>query len=144
MSDSSHIVCPHCSAINRIPTQRLSDNPQCGQCKQSLFFHHPIELTATTFQRHISRNDIPVVIDFWAPWCGPCKTMSPAFAQATEQLEPQVRLAKVNTEQEQVLAGQYNIRSIPTLALFNNGKEIARQSGAMVAADIISWVRSQL
>ncbi len=144
MSDLSHIVCPHCNSVNRIPTQRLGDNPQCGQCKQALFVQHPIELTASIFPQHISRNDIPVVVDFWAPWCGPCKTMAPAFTQATKQLEPQVRLAKVNTEQEQGLAGQYNIRSIPTLVLFNNGKEIARQSGAMGAADIISWVRSRL
>lgn len=144
MSDSYHIVCPHCSSINRIPIQRLTDNPICGQCKQALFMHHPVELTASTFPQHVSRNDIPIVVDFWAPWCGPCKTMAPAFSQAAAQLEPQIRLAKVNTEEEQTLAGQYNIRSIPTLALFQNGKEIARQAGAMGTADIVSWVRSQL
>lgn len=144
MSDSYHIVCPHCSSVNRIAIQRLSDNPICGQCKQALFLHHPVELTASTFPQHIKRNDIPIVVDFWAPWCGPCKTMAPSFAQAAAQLEPHVRLAKVNTEEEQALAGQYNIRSIPTLALFQNGKEIARQAGAMSTADIVSWVRSRL
>lgn len=144
MSDSYHIVCPHCSSVNRIAIQRLSDNPICGQCKQALFLHHPVELTASTFPQHIKRNDIPIVVDFWAPWCGPCKTMAPSFTQAATQLEPHVRLAKVNTEEEQALAGQYNIRSIPTLALFQNGKEIARQAGAMSTADIVSWVRSRL
>ncbi|SHE21964.1 thioredoxin TrxC [methanotrophic endosymbiont of Bathymodiolus puteoserpentis (Logatchev)] len=142
MSDSYHIVCPHCQSINRILIPRMNDHPLCGRCKKPLFTQHPIELTATTFARHISRNDIPILVDFWAPWCGPCKMMAPAFAQAAEQLEPQVRLAKVNTEIEQALAGQYNIRSIPTLALFKNGKEVARQAGAMAKADIIRWVNA--
>mgnify|MGYP000072937004 FL=1 len=142
MSDSYHIVCPHCQSINRILIQRMIDHPVCGRCKKPLFSQHPIELTATTFARHISRNDIPVLVDFWAPWCGPCKMMAPAFVQAAEQLEPRIRLAKVNTEIEQTLAGQYNIRSIPTLVLFKNGKEVARQAGAMSKADIIRWANA--
>jgi len=144
MSDSLHLVCPHCHAINRVPAARLGQMPNCGQCHRPLFEAHPLELTAATFDKHISRNDIPVLVDFWAPWCGPCKMMAPQFAQAAGLLEPQVRLAKVNTEAEQGLGAQYGIRSIPTLALFRGGREIARQPGAMGAQDIVTWVRSQL
>jgi len=144
MSDSLHLVCPQCHAINRVPAARLGQAPNCGQCHRPLFDAHPLELTAATFDKHISRNDIPLLVDFWAPWCGPCKMMAPQFAQAAGLLEPQVRLAKVNTEAEQGLGAQYSIRSIPTLALFRGGREIARQPGAMGAQDIVNWVRSQL
>ena len=139
-----HLVCPHCHAINRIPSERLAQHPLCGQCKGALFSGHPVELTGGYFQRHISRNDIPVVVDFWAAWCGPCEMMAPAYAQAAVKLEPRARLAKLNTEQEQGIAGQFNIRSIPTLIIFKGGNEIARQSGAMSAADIIRWVSGYL
>lgn len=144
MSDSNYIVCSHCSSVNRIPIHRLEENPICGQCKRGLFIGLPAEITESTFLRHIRRSDIPVLVDFWAPWCGPCKTMIPLFKQAAKQLEPQVRLVKVNTEQEQTLAEKYNIRSIPTLALFKNGVEIARQSGVMSVDDLVLWVRSKI
>ena len=141
---NSHIVCPSCHGINRIPNSRLGDNPSCGKCKSPLFKAEPVNLTQQTFSKHIQRNDIPVVVDFWAPWCGPCKMMAPAFLDAAKHLEPYVRLAKVDTEAEQALGAQYNIRSIPTLAIFKNGQEIARQPGAMSGGDIVNWVKSHL
>lgn len=139
-----HIVCPFCNAVNRIPSERLAQHPRCGKCKQALFVGHPLELTGNNFQQHIARNDIPVVVDFWAAWCGPCKMMAPAFAQAAASLEPRVRSAKLDTEQEQDIAAQFNIRSIPTLILFKAGREHARQSGAMNAGDIVRWVSGHL
>ena len=101
MTDSLHVVCPHCDAVNRLPATRLDESPTCGQCRQALFAGEPLELTAANFDRHIGRGDLPVVVDFWAPWCSPCRSMAPAFAQAASELEPGVRLAKVNTESEQ-------------------------------------------
>ncbi len=144
MSEATHIVCTHCGGINRIPSARLGDGPRCGKCKTPLFQSQPAELSGAMFNRIITKNDLPVLVDFWAPWCGPCKMMAPAFAEAAAQLEPGVRLVKVNTEQEQAIAGQLGIRSIPTLALFRNGREIARQPGAMGASDIIRWTRSHV
>lgn len=140
---SLHIVCPHCRAVNRTPKERLGAAPKCGACHQPLFTAQPVALTNDTFDRHISYNDIPVLVDFWAPWCGPCTTMAPAFAHAAAVLEPQTRLAKLNTEEAQVVAARFNIRSIPTLVLFRGGQEKARQTGAMNKDGIIQWVQSQ-
>ncbi len=139
-----HIVCPHCHTTNRVRQSDLANAPDCGSCHRALFTGHSAALDESAFERHLARNQIPLLVDFWAPWCGPCRQMAPGFEQAAAQLEPQVRLAKVNTDEAQALGARLQIRSIPTLALFVGGREVARQPGAMGAADIVRWARSHL
>ena len=144
MSDSLHIVCPDCGGINRVPASRLMEGGHCGKCKASLFQGEPLELDDAGLERNLGKSDIPLLVDFWAPWCGPCKMMAPSFAQAARRLEPSVRLAKLNTEIHQINAGKLGIRSIPTMILFHRGKEIERISGAMDENGIVSWVQKNL
>jgi len=144
MSDSINIVCPQCNATNRVPSAKLIARPKCGKCKSLLLDGQPVVLTAANFQQQVSRSGLPVVVDFWASWCGPCKMMAPLFTQAAQALSTTARFAKVNTEQEQGLAGQYGIRSIPTLILFKDGKEISRQSGVMDAQALTGWIKGAI
>ena len=144
MSEPIHVVCPHCDAVNRIPATRLGEGGRCGKCREPLFRGRPLALDAARFSRHVSRSSLPLLVDFWAEWCGPCKKMAPAFEQAAGQLEPQVRLVKINSEENQALAGQFGIRSIPTLALFRGGREVARTAGAMDATNLVAWTRQNL
>ena len=143
-SSAVHVVCPSCGAINRTPPDRPAKQAKCGTCHQKLFSGKPAVANAAAFERHITRNDIPVIVDFWAAWCGPCLAMAPAYERAAAELEPDFRLLKVNTEEEPTLAARYGIRSIPTLMLFMGGREIARRAGASDVRGIVSWAKTQI
>jgi len=139
-SSAVHVVCGECSSVVRIPAGRLAQQPQCPQCHQSLFNGHPVTLNSATFDKHIGRSDVPVVIDVWAPWCGPCQAMAPHFAEAAKRLEPNWRFAKLNSDDEPQIASRLGIRSIPTLIVYHQGREVARQSGLMDLNRLAQWL----
>ncbi|MGD8809078.1 MAG: thioredoxin TrxC [Gammaproteobacteria bacterium] len=144
MTANRNIVCPSCAAVNRIPAARPAEAARCGKCGAPLFDGHPADVDAAAFTRQIQRSDIPVLVDVWAPWCGPCRMMAPAYAEASKSLEPEVRMIKLNSDAEPSIAGQLNVRGIPTMILFKGGRPIAQTSGAMTASRIVEWTRAQL
>ncbi|MFT5307578.1 MAG: thioredoxin 2 [Gammaproteobacteria bacterium] len=139
-----HYTCPYCAAINRLPADKAAQEAQCGRCKKLLFDGKPVELSDTNFNRFLTKNDLPVVVDFWASWCGPCQMMGPIFKQVCGQMQHQLRFAKVNTEQAQATSAQLGIRSIPTLIMFQSGKEIDRLAGALPAPQLTQWIQQAL
>ena len=144
MSGNEHVVCAHCGAINRLPAERTAAVAKCGQCTTPLFSGRPNDVSGDMLLRQMKRGSLPVVVDVWAPWCGPCRVMAPEYEKAAAALEPRARFLKLNSDNEQALASQFNIRGIPTMILFRNGREVDRVSGAMRAADITNWISAHL
>jgi thioredoxin 2 len=144
MNTALHIVCPHCDTINRVPQEKLGSRGRCGQCHQALFDGHPVALDTARFERHLAKSDVPLLIDFWAPWCGPCRAMAPEFERAAAVLEPALRLVKVNVDEEPALAQRFRVSGIPALVLALHDRELARSAGARSAAQLVDWVRAQL
>ena len=144
MTDTLHLVCPTCNATNRVPRDKLHAELNCGKCHAALLNAHPDNLGEAAFRAQVAKSDLPLVVDSWAPWCGPCRMMAPAFEKVSQDMQGRARFVKVNTEEEQGLAAAYNIRSIPTLAVFAGGREVTRQPGAMSAPDLARWVSAAL
>lgn len=140
----THLVCPNCNAINRVPTDKLQAELSCGKCRWALLNPQPENLSQAAFRAQLAKSELPLVVDFWAPWCGPCRMMAPAFEKVSQDMRGRARFVKINTEDEPALAGAYAIRSIPTLAVFSGGREITRQAGAMSAPDLKRWVSAAL
>jgi thioredoxin 2 len=139
-----HIVCPHCAATNRLPAGKNASAGKCGACHAALFDGHPAPVDAGTFDKHRRNNDIAVLVDVWAPWCGPCRTMAPMFEAAAAELEPQVRLIKLNADEAPAVAAEYEVSGIPALLLFRGGRVVARSAGVMDARRIVAWTRGHL
>ena len=138
------LVCPHCLALNRVPDNRSAQQANCGKCHKPLFTGQALAVNQTSFDRMLNKDDSPLIVDFWAEWCGPCKMMAPTFQQAASQLEPRARFLKIDTEAEQSLAARYQIRSIPTLMVFSSGKEKARVSGALDQSSLTAWINQNI